>query len=531
MSEEDQVLRTGTKGKSDEDSPNQGKPEELCENCQKNDPIRNRVECFNCKKSFHRECYKFTPQEWHIAESSKQKDQERFRYAASSSSRGRPLKDDEDLVRWICRECFVRQIPEEMKPKSHEITIAFNNVRYIFKKMVQVKRFLDLTKSHIFATNEPRIPWECLHSDIKIEGYNHHRFDSKHGILVYFKDSLKYSVVTSTEITNEDHPFQAIAFKVTYGPCRSFFLCVAYRPPKSESRIRVILNDIIECCKDNETHEIFIVGDFNLQDDSMFYKKTEENYLQLIEEPTFEERILDRIYHNCEYIEQISSSGVIPHLLIGDHRIIYVKRKIQTSYELQTDRIYYSKSRFLNIESNPIPSIILWSKTWFFNFFAASSFPDIIHNNGSFFIVYSASEQQDIKIRRIFELYNNFLKTDSKAEETGWLGLSTFEKEMTDWNIRWKITLGEDEIISIYKDGELFAYFFPGGKKIDFNFDFKHLHAHILQPVTTLNSLAKVSQSKSIIVGYWNMRAVSIVPIDTLLTDFLTSLANRSDSS
>ena len=267
---------------------------------------------------------------------------------------------------------------------------------------------------------------------------------------------------------------------------QSFYLCVAYIPPKifkfEKSQIQKYLEDIIgKYTEDASNKEIFVVGDFNSRPFppfSPFMPETSKKLYQLIEEPTYENAIYDHIYIKKKHTNRIDSSRVIRKLIIGDHRIIYVIKKIQTSYELQPDLIYSFESWFFKIESDSInPSIIesisLWSKTWFFKFISGSTLPYIIQNNGSFMIVFSVEKQRDVKIREILQLYKDFLK----IEQTYWFGISSSKKQMTGWDIEW---ISENGMISIFKERKLLANLYSDGIKIDFNFDLEHLHAHFL---------------------------------------------------
>ena len=145
--EKDQVSQTPTKEESSEDEENQGETEEekpsgslkkeFCEKCQKLIKFR---KCFNCKKRFHRKCHGLTPQEWDLLKNSEMKeglkdkaDKKKEQTPDTKDKRGRKKKEDQDLTRWFCRECFDGSIPVELKNRT--LKIYFNNVRSIFKKI------------------------------------------------------------------------------------------------------------------------------------------------------------------------------------------------------------------------------------------------------------------------------------------------------------------------------------------------------------------------------------------------------------
>ena len=148
--------------------------------------------------------------------------------------------------------------PSLCSPKS--LTVFYFNARSLLPKIDDLILFCSNYSPHIICVVETWLSSEISDSEILIPNYMSFRLDrSRHGggIAVFVKSSLSVSALPFTP--NLEFLPPSIKPSNHY----SFTLGTFYRPPNSDSALR-LLNDHISIMSPNLLHNLFLVGDFNV---------------------------------------------------------------------------------------------------------------------------------------------------------------------------------------------------------------------------------------------------------------------------
>lgn len=209
------------------------------------------------------------------------------------------------------------------------------NIRSLLPKIDLLRAWLVYNNPNIITVSETWLSESTLDRDIKLENYVVYREDRGArggGVCTYISSHLKSQRIFPK--MRPDH-FESIFVKVTLHANKQLIIGNIYRPPsspKSES----VRNIITTLSSLGESHEIILMGDFNLNwmdpltlaERNMF---NGANLTQMIKEPT---RISGNSKSLIDWIlvthpNRIIKSGILSDCF-SDHSIIHCTWKIST---------------------------------------------------------------------------------------------------------------------------------------------------------------------------------------------------------
>lgn len=225
----------------------------------------------------------------------------------------------------------------ELTYSSKGLHICNINIQHVLPKIDELRLIMAREKCpDIMGLCETFLEPNILDSQVVIDGYDFIRKDRADtqdknggGIILYFRNSLKYKRRPEYEISN----IETVWSEIELPNAKPFLLCSVYRPPSALSSWIDLLEEELSIAQATGL-ELILMGDFNID----FISCSNNKWLnllqlfdlsQLVSEPTRvtqnTETIIDHIYtSNPENI----STCFVSQLSISDHFPVCFSRKV-----------------------------------------------------------------------------------------------------------------------------------------------------------------------------------------------------------
>ena len=249
--------------------------------------------------------------------------------------------------------------------KQKGLNVVHLNIRSVIYKIDQIRMMISQAKIDVLCLSESWLNPNITDSELSIEGYKRFRKDRTlkkgGGILIYIKDSISYDPIETQVIpTNENVESGWIQLNLKF--TKPILLGTIYKPPQTPvGQTLKTLTDILSKIQPTVPHEIYIIGDFNIDTSNATSPSSQKlkwfcikNGLdQLISKPTRSSlktsSTIDLILTNCK--SKVPHFGTI-NINISDHLAIFFNRKILTckpTFKIIKGRSYshYDKGKFI----------------------------------------------------------------------------------------------------------------------------------------------------------------------------------------